>query len=433
MDLLIRNGRVIDPASGADEKLDVLIVDGRIAEVRAGIRAGTARTIDASGLVVAPGFIDMHVHLREPGFEEKETIRTGSRAAARGGFTTVCCMPNTNPVNDSLSILESIKAEARKSAIVNILPIAAVTRGLKGTDLVDMAALVRAGAVAFSDDGQPVGNSLIMRRALELSRSLGTLVIDHCEDKGLSADGVMHEGRHSRRCGLKGIPVAAEEVMVVRDIRLAETTGARVHIAHLSVKGAIRAVEEAKERGVRVTAEAAPHHILLTDAQVEKRDANFKMNPPLRSAEDVKALVEAVKNGVIDAIATDHAPHTVRDKEAAFDKAPFGVVGLETAVALLLDKFVRTNIISLRRFVELLSTNPARLLGLVNKGRLAVGADADITLLDLGKETVVDRNKFESKGRNTPFNGWQLKGAAVMTVVGGKVVFPFQPETGAAC
>jgi len=433
VDLLIRNGRVIDPASGADEKLDVLIVDGRIAEVRAGIRAGTARTIDASGLVVAPGFIDMHVHLREPGFEEKETIRTGSRAAARGGFTTVCCMPNTNPVNDSLSILESIKAEARKSAIVNILPIAAVTRGLKGTDLVDMAALVRAGAVAFSDDGQPVGNSLIMRRALELSRSLGTLVIDHCEDKGLSADGVMHEGRHSRRCGLKGIPVAAEEVMVVRDIRLAETTGARVHIAHLSVKGAIRAVEEAKERGVRVTAEAAPHHILLTDAQVEKRDANFKMNPPLRSAEDVKALVEAVKNGVIDAIATDHAPHTVRDKEAAFDKAPFGVVGLETAVALLLDKFVRTNIISLRRFVELLSTNPARLLGLVNKGRLAVGADADITLLDLGKETVVDRNKFESKGRNTPFNGWQLKGAAVMTVVGGKVVFPFQPETGAAC
>jgi len=433
VDLLIRNGRVIDPASGADEKLDVLIVDGRIAEVRAGIRAGTARTIDASGLVVAPGFIDMHVHLREPGFEEKETIRTGSRAAARGGFTTVCCMPNTNPVNDSLSILESIKAEARKSAIVNILPIAAVTRGLKGTDLVDMAALVRAGAVAFSDDGQPVGNSLIMRRALELSRSLGTLVIDHCEDKGLSADGVMHEGRHSRRCGLKGIPVAAEEVMVVRDIRLAETTGARVHIAHLSVKGAIRAVEEAKKRGVRVTAEAAPHHILLTDAQVEKRDANFKMNPPLRSAEDVKALVEAVKNGVIDAIATDHAPHTVRDKEAAFDKAPFGVVGLETAVALLLDKFVRTNIISLRRFVELLSTNPARLLGLVNKGRLAVGADADITLLDLGKETVVDRNKFESKGRNTPFNGWQLKGAAVMTVVGGKVVFPFQPETGAAC
>lgn len=429
MDLLIRNGRVIDPASGTDGELDVLIVNGRIAEVRRGIRAGAARTIDASGLVAAPGFIDMHVHLREPGFEEKETIRTGSRAAARGGFTTVCCMPNTNPVNDNLSILESIKAEARKSAIVNILPIAAVTRGLKGTELVDIAALVRAGAVAFSDDGRPVGDSFIMRRALELSRSLGTLVIDHCEDKGLSADGVMHEGRHSRRCGLKGIPAAAEEVMVVRDIRLAETTGARVHIAHLSVKGAIRAVEEAKERGVQVTAEVTPHHVLLTDAQVEKQDANFKMNPPLRSAEDVKALVEAVKNGVIDAIATDHAPHTIQDKGEAFEKAPFGVVGLETAVALLLDKLVRANIISLRKLVELLSTNPARLLGLVNKGRLSVGADADITLLDLGKETVVDRNKFESKGRNTPFNGWQLKGAAVMTVVGGKVVFPFQPET----
>lgn len=430
MDLLIRNGRVIDPASGTDGELDVLIVNGRIAEVRRGIRAGAARTIDASGLVAAPGFIDMHVHLREPGFEEKETIRTGSRAAARGGFTTVCCMPNTNPVNDNLSILESIKAEARKSAIVNILPIAAVTRGLKGTELVDIAALVRAGAVAFSDDGRPVGDSFIMRRALELSRSLGTLVIDHCEDKGLSSDGVMHEGRHSRRCGLKGIPAAAEEVMVVRDIRLAETTGARVHIAHLSVKGAIRAVEEAKERGVQVTAEVTPHHVLLTDAQVEKQDANFKMNPPLRSAEDVKALVEAVKNGVIDAIATDHAPHTIQDKGEAFEKAPFGVVGLETAVALLLDKLVRANIISLRKLVELLSTSPARLLGLVNKGRLSVGADADITLLDLGKETVVDRNKFESKGRNTPFNGWQLKGAAVMTVVGGKVVFPFQPETG---
>jgi dihydroorotase len=432
VDLLIRNGRVIDPASGTDGRLDVLIVDGRIADVRAGIRAEAARTIEASGLVVAPGFIDMHVHLREPGFEEKETIRTGSRAAARGGFTTVCCMPNTNPVNDSLSVLESIRAEARKSAVANVLPIAAVTRGLKGTELTDMAALVRAGAVAFSDDGLPISDTLIMRRALELSRSLGTLVIDHCEDKGLSADGTMHEGRYSRLCGLKGIPAAAEEVMVVRDIRLAEMTGTRVHIAHLSVKGAVRAVEEAKERGVQVTAEATPHHLLLTDALLERQDTNFKMNPPLRAAEDVEALVEAVKNGVIDAVATDHAPHTVQDKEAAFAKAPFGVVGLETAVPLLLDRFVRRNIISLRRSIELLSTNPARLLGLTDKGRLTVGADADITLLDLGAETVVDRDKFESKSRNSPFHGWKLKGAAVMTVVGGKVVFPFQPETGAA-
>lgn len=432
MDLLIRNGRVVDPASGTDGGLDVLIVDGRIADVRAGIRAEAARTIDASGLVVAPGFIDMHVHLREPGFEEKETIRTGSRAAARGGFTTVCCMPNTNPVNDSLSVLESIRAEARKSAVVNVLPIAAVTRGLKGAELTDMAALFRAGAVAFSDDGRPVGDALIMRRALEASRSLGTLVIDHCEDKGLSADGTMHEGRYSRLCGLKGIPAAAEEVMVVRDIRLAEMTGARVHIAHLSVKGAVRAVEEAKKRGVQVTAEATPHHVLLTDALLERQDTNFKMNPPLRSAEDVEALVEGVKNGVIDAIATDHAPHTVQNKEAAFAKAPFGVIGLETAVSLLLDRFVRGNIISLRRFIELLSTNPARLLGLTNKGRFTVGADADITLLDLGAETVVDKDKFESKSRNSPFHGWKLKGAAVMTVVGGKVVFPFQPETGAA-
>jgi len=431
VDLLIRNGRVVDPASGTDGELDVLIVDGIIADVRAGIRAEAAQTIDASGLVVAPGFIDMHVHLREPGFEEKETIRTGSRAAARGGFTTVCCMPNTNPVNDSLSVLESIRAEARKSAVVNVMPIAAVTRGLKGAELTDMAALVRAGAVAFSDDGRPVGDALIMRRALETSRSLGTLVIDHCEDKGLSADGTMHEGRYSRLCGLKGIPAAAEEIMVVRDIRLAGMTGARVHIAHLSVKGAVRAVEEAKKRGVQVTAEATPHHLLLTDALLERQDTNFKMNPPLRSAEDVEALVEAVKNGVIDAVATDHAPHTVRDKEAAFAKAPFGVIGLETAVPLLLDRFVLGNIISLRRFIELLSTNPARLLGLTNKGKLAVGADADLTLLDLGAEAVVDRDKFESKSRNSPFHGWKLKGAAVMTVVGGKVVFPFPSETGA--
>ena len=431
MDLLIKNGRVVDPASGVDGELDVLIVGGKITAVRAGIKDKTTRTIDAFGLVVAPGFIDMHVHLREPGFEEKETIRTGSRAAARGGFTTVCCMPNTHPVNDNLSVLESIKAEARKSAAVNVLPIAAVTRGLKGAELTDMAALVRAGAIAFSDDGQPIGDALIMRRALEASRSLGTLVIDHCEDKGLSADGSMHEGRYSRLCGLRGIPAAAEEIMVARDIRLSGMTGARVHIAHLSVKDAVRAVEEAKKRGIQVTAEATPHHLLLTDALLERQDTNFKMNPPLRSAEDVAALVEAVKNGVIDAIATDHAPHTVRDKEATFAKAPFGIVGLETAVPLLLDRLVLGNIISLRRFIELLSTNPARLLGLTNKGKLNVGADADITLLDLGAEMVVDRDKFESKSRNSPFHGWKLTGAAVMTVVGGKVVFPFPSETGA--
>jgi dihydroorotase len=294
-----------------------------------------------------------------------------------------------------------------------------------------MAALVRAGAIAFSDDGQPIGDALIMRRALEASRSLGTLVIDHCEDKGLSADGSMHEGRYSRLCGLKGIPAAAEEIMVARDIRLSGMTGARVHIAHLSVKDAVRAVEEAKKRGIQVTAEATPHHLLLTDALLERQDTNFKMNPPLRSAEDVTALVEAVKNGIIDAIATDHAPHTVRDKEATFAKAPFGIVGLETAVPLLLDRLVLGNIISLRRFIELLSTNPARLLGLTNKGKLSVGADADITLLDLGIRTVVDKDKFESKSRNSPFHGWKLTGAAVMTVGGGKVVFPFPSETGA--
>ncbi len=432
MDLLIKNGRVVDPASGTDGDLDVLIVDGKIADVRAGIRAEAARTIDASGLVVAPGFIDMHVHLREPGFEEKETIRTGSRAAARGGFTTVCGMPNTNPVNDSLSVLESIRAEARKSAVVNVLPIAAITRGLKGAELTDMAALFRAGAIAFSDDGRPVGDALIMRRALEASRSLGTLVIDHCEDKGLSADGSMHEGRYSRLCGLKGIPAAAEEVMVVRDIRLAEMTGARVHIAHLSVKGAVRAVEEAKKRGVQVTAEATPHHRPpdrrpAREARHQLQDESSpalsgRRRSPRRGREERRHRRD--RHG-------PRAPHgpgqgsglrqgPLRRRRTGNGRSPP-------------PRQVRPgNIISLRRFIELLSTNPARLLGLTNKGRLTVGADADITLLDLGAETVVDRDKFESKSRNSPFHGWKLKGAAVMTVVGGKVVFPFQPETGAA-
>lgn len=425
MKLLIKNGRVVDPETKTDQILDLLIVDGRIAEIKPRIEVLSRPTVDATGLTVVPGLIDMHTHLREPGYEPKETIATGSRAAARGGFTTVCAMPNTNPVNDEPRVTKDILAVAGRCAIVNVLPIAAISKGSRGEELVDMAGLLAAGAIAFSDDGQPVMDSRFMKRALESAKTLGALVIDHCEDKALSRDGVMHEGVYSRRFGLKGIPAAAEEVMVTRDLVLARETGARVHIAHLSTKGGVAALRAAKEQGVAASAEVTPHHLILTEAALEGHDPNFKMNPPLRSQADVDALVEAMKSGLIDAIATDHAPHTAEEKSSGLNKAPFGIVGLETAVPLILDRFVRKKVISLERFAALLSTNPARLLGLRRKGRISVGADADLTVLDLSQEVSVDREKFESKGRNTPFDGWKLNGRAVMTIVAGLVVYPF--------
>jgi dihydroorotase len=422
---LVRGGRVVDPSTGLDGLFDILLSGGKIAAVGARIDAVPERTIDVTGLVVVPGLIDMHVHLREPGYETKETIATGARAAARGGFTTICAMPNTNPVNDSRAVTERILAEAGRIAVVNVLPIAAVTRGSRGEELVDMADLTASGAVAFSDDGLPVMNSRVMRQALAAAASSGGLVIDHCEDRALAEGGSMHEGPVAARLGLAGIPAAAEEIMIVRDIILAEALKARVHIAHLSTAGGVRSVGEARRRGVRVSAEATPHHLLLTDAALESRDTNFKMNPPLRAPADVAALVEGLRTGVVDVIATDHAPHTVEEKSRGFDKAPFGIVGLETAVPLILDRFVRRRVISLGRLVELLSANPARLLGLPGKGRIAAGADADLTVLDLGLETTVDKNRFESKGRNTPFDGWTLTGGVAMTIVGGRVAYPF--------
>ena len=425
MKLLIKNGRVVDPSSGTDETLDILIEKGKIVEVSSKIDSDAPRIIDASRLVVAPGFIDMHVHLREPGYEDKETIASGSMAAAKGGFTSICCMPNTNPVNDSRGVTEYILSEAKKTAVVNVFPIAAITKGLKGEELVDMADLIGAGAVAFSDDGRPVQNSLIMRRALEYSQFLNALIIDHCEDKSLSEEGVMHEGYYSYLLGLKGIPASAEEIMVNRDLILAEKAGARIHIAHLSVGGAIRSVAEAKERKVRVTAEATPHHLVLTDAALESYDPNLKVNPPLRTKEDVQALIEAAKTGVVDVLATDHAPHTPEEKDVEFDKAPFGIDGLETAVSIILDRLVNKNVISLSRFIEMSSTAPARILGLASKGRVATGADADLTILNLHKEVVVDVGHFRSKSRNNPFANWKLKGTPVMTIVGGKIVYPF--------
>jgi dihydroorotase len=423
--ILVRGGRLVDPSSGLDGVLDVLIEDARIAAIGPRLDASADRTIDVSGLVVVPGLIDMHVHLREPGFEAKETIASGTRAAARGGFTTVCAMPNTNPVNDDRATTERILSEARRSAAVNVLPIAAVTRGSKGEELVDMAGLASAGAVAFSDDGWPVASGRMMRRALEAAASAGRLVIDHCEDRSLAEGGVMHEGFVSARLGLAGIPAAAEEIMVARDIVLAEALGTRVHIAHLSTAGGVRMVAAAKARGVRVSAEATPHHLLLTDAALETRDPDFKMNPPLRTAADAAALAEGLRSGAVDVVATDHAPHTAAEKGRGLERAPFGIVGLETAVALILDRFVRPGILTLNRFVELYAVNPARLLGLAGKGRLAVGADADLTVLDLELAATVDRDRFESKGRNTPFDGWKLTGGVATTIVGGRVAYPF--------
>ena len=427
MRTLIKNGRVLDPKTGADETLDILIEDGRIADVKPSIKARDATVIDASRLVVAPGFIDMHVHLREPGQTAKETIESGTRAAARGGFTSVCAMPNTKPPNDERAVTEFVLAQASKKAAVNVFPIAALTKGLLGWEVTDMAELAAAGALAFSDDGRCVQDNRVMTRVFETAKSLDALVIDHCEDRPLWEGGVMNEGAASRRLGLPGIPAAAEDLMVSRDIILAEALGVRVHIAHLSSQGAVRLVREAKARGVPISAEATPHHLLLSDEDVDKKQTSFKVNPPLRSPADVRALVAAVKDGTIDVFATDHAPHSAKDKDVPFEKAPFGMVGLETAVSLLLDRLVGRGVISIMRFVEMMSSTSAALLGLKAKGRIAAGADADLTILNLHKTVTVDAASFASKSRNTPFDGWKLKGAPAITIVGGRVVYPFTP------
>lgn len=423
MTLLIKNGRVVDPASQTDETLDILIDKGKIAAVKPKIEIKGQKIIDASRLVVAPGFIDMHTHLRDPGQEDKETIRSGSLAAAKGGFTSIACMPNTEPVNDNRGVTEYIISEAKKKAVVNIFPIAAVSKDQKGEELTDMADLVDAGAVAFSDDGLPVKTSQIMRRALEYSKLLNTLIIDHCEDKSLTQDGVMHEGYYSYLFGLRGIPASSEEVMVARDLILAEKTDTRIHIAHLSIKGAIDYIKEAKKKKVKVTTEVTPHHLLLTDSSLENYDTNLKVNPPLRSKEDVEALLKAIKDGIVDVFVTDHAPHTLDEKSVEFDDAPFGINGLETAVSLILNKLVNKNIIPLRKFIEMISTTPALILGLENKGKIKVGADADLTILNLHKEIVLDVEKFKSKSQNNPFHDWKLRGAPVMTIVKGKIVY----------
>jgi len=421
MNALIKGGRVLDPANGVDAVEDLLIQDGKIAGLGKGLEApdGTP-VIAAAGKVVCPGFIDTHVHLREPGYEYKETVATGTKAAAAGGFTAVACMANTNPVNDNRSVTDYILAKARSEGFVRVYPIGAVTRGLEGKELAELAELAEAGCVAYSDDGHPIMNSALLRRAMEYTLPFGLPIISHAEDAHLVQGGVMNEGVVSTELGLGGRPATAEEVMVARDCCLAELTGAHVHIAHLSTAGAVRLVKEAKARGIRVTAEVTPHHLLLTEEAVRGYDPNTKMNPPLRTKRDQEALLEALADGTIDCIATDHAPHALSEKEGDFDGAAAGIVGLETAVSVLLDRLVRPGLLDLKTLIARLTAGPARVLNLPG-GSLAPGIEADVTILDLERELTIDPSGFHSKSRNTPFGGWRVTGMPWMTLIAGRV------------
>lgn len=423
MQLILRQGRIVDPSQKLNKTMDIGIEDGRVAEIAPRIRKKGRKEIDARKLVVLPGFIDMHVHLREPGREDAETIESGTNAAAKGGFTGVACMPNTQPVNDSEAVTSFILDRAREVSKIAVYPIGAITRGSQGKNLAEIGEMYRTGIVAISDDGHPVQDSQVMRRAMEYSRIFNLPVIDHCQDKDLSTGGVMHEGYYSTFLGLRGMNPAAEEIQVVRDAILAGQTGARVHIAHISTRRSLEAVARAKkEDKVAITCEVTPHHLVLTDANVISYDTNMKMNPPLRSKDDVEAIVEGLASGTIDAIVTDHAPHNINDKMLEFDRAAFGVVGLETAVSIICDRFVKTGVITLERLAQLFSSNPARILNL-ERGTLAKGAWADITLLDLELSHEVRSEEFLSRSRNTPFEGWKLQGGPVMTIVKGKVVW----------
>jgi dihydroorotase len=420
--LLIKNGRVIDPASRHDGVADVWIEDGVIKGVGVNLTVTGAEVIDATGLIVAPGFIDMHVHLREPGFEHAETIESGSRAAAAGGFTSVCPMPNTKPVNDNATVTSYMIEKARRHAVVNVFPIGAITKGSAGEELAAIGSMKNAGAVAISDDGRPVMNARVMRRAMEFARSLGIPVINHCEDLHLSAGGDMHEGAESVRLGLRGIPGCSEDVMVARDILLAEVTGARYHVAHISSRHSVEMVQFAKSKGLAVTAEATPHHLALADRDMKPYDSNYKMKPPLRGSCDVAAVLDGIVNGAIDAIATDHAPHPGSEKMQEFESCPFGILGLETAIGVSLEQLVHPGKIDIGRLVELFTTGPARILG-IDRGTLAQGVAADVTVFSADREWTYDVNKSFSKSRNSPFDGKTFKGGPVATVVAGEVVW----------
>jgi dihydroorotase len=418
--LLIQNGRVLDPLSQTDAKLDVLIDGERIAHIGPGLSAPGAEILDATGFIVAPGFIDLHCHLREPGQDISETIETGTRAAARGGFTAVCCMPNTQPVNDTASVTRGIVERAAAVGSVRVWPIGAASAGSKGEALAEIAAMKGAGIVAVSDDGKPIATARLMRQVMEYCRDLDLPVVDHCEDSSLAAGGVMREGPRSMRLGLKGIPSQSESICAGRDVEIATLTRGRLHIAHASTRGSLDYVRWAKRAGLRVSCEVTPHHFTLTDEDV-RYDANYKMNPPLASREDREALLAGIADGTVDAIATDHAPHHLGSKDVEFDRAPFGITGFETALALGLTELVGAGRISLVRLVELFTTGPARVLGIERK--IARGAPADITVFSCEHEWTFRAAESRSKSRNTPFDGRTFRGGPMATMVAGRVVF----------
>lgn len=425
MKTLIKNGKVIDPSQKIEKKMNILVDGNLIADYPKNIKdlekRKDVKVIDANKLVVVPGLIDIHVHLREPGFEHKETIRTGTLSAAAGGFTSIACMPNTDPINDNASVTDYILLKARTEGVVNVLPIGAITKSEKGEELAEIGEMYKAGCVAISDDGVPVTNSNLMRRAMEYVRAFDIPVIVHAEDTYLSDDGVMNEGKTSTMLGLKGIPNASEEVMIARDIFLSELTGTNLHICHVSTEGSVRIIREAKKRGVKVTAEATPHHFLLTDEEVYNYNTNAKMNPPLRTSKDVKAIIKGLKDGTIDIIATDHAPHSEDEKNVEFDIAPFGIVGLETALPLSL-KLVDEKVLTMSQVIEKLTILPAKIVN-SDKGTLKKNHVADITIFDPKDEYLIDKDTFNSKGKNTPFQNWKVRGKVKYTFVSGKIVY----------
>ncbi|OGF65517.1 MAG: dihydroorotase [Candidatus Fischerbacteria bacterium RBG_13_37_8] len=424
MKLLIKNGRLLSPYQQIDHTFDILIVEGVIEKIARRIDIKDARVLDASRYIVAPGFIDMHTHLREPGKEDAETIETGARAAAAGGFTQIACMPNTNPVNDHIGITNYILGKAKAEACITVHPIAAISMQLKGEQITEMNDLKEAGAVAFSDDGNCISNTLLMRQALEYAKMFDVPIIDHCEDKILSNGGCMNEGYYASIMGLRGIPCESEEVMIARDIALARLTKGCIHIAHVSSKESVNLIRAAKKHGIKITAEVTPHHFTLTDEFVYKSsyDPNTKMNPPLRSKEDIKELLAGIKDGTIDTIATDHAPHKIEDKMIEYDKAAFGIIGLETALPLCITYLVQTKIIDLNRLVEMLSVNPAKIF------RLPVpvieeGKPANLTVFGMTQKNTIKVQSSFSKSRNTPFDGWSFKGKIILTMANGKIAF----------
>lgn len=420
--LLIKNGLVVDPTTNICQKMDLLIEEGKIKELAEEIEAEKGETIiDASNKIVAPGFIDMHVHLREPGQEYKETILTGCQAAAKGGFTSIACMPNTDPVVDTESAVEMIKWRAQKYNLVDVYPIASITKGQKGKELSEYGILKRFGAVAFSDDGKTVKDTGVMRRAFDYAKAFGALIITHCEDSDLAGAGVMHEGEVSTYLGLPGIPSAAEEIIITREIALAELTGGNLHICHVSTKKGVELIREAKKRGIKVTAEATPHHFILDHTAVKGYDPNTKVNPPLRTKEDIEEIIKGLKDGTLDCIVTDHAPHALYEKEVEFISAPFGISGLETAVPLAWNFLYQTKKLTLVELVKCFSTNPARILGL-DRGSLQKGKIADITIIDPQLTRTVNKEKFYSLGKNTPFDGWELKGWPIYTIKNGEII-----------